>query len=100
MSMKKRIQIIKQNFFKSNFGFSIEYFESLKEIFQKAKPNEKSNNFPDYTFSSGFIEHFMITSSKENGKGSPHKIAIVNFEKQNEKIAKKLSRDNPSYNNC
>lgn len=40
----------------------------------RAKPNENPNDFPDFTFAGGGIEHFEVTSSKETKKGSEFKI--------------------------
>lgn len=42
----------------------------VEKIFQSAIPNQEASVFPDFVFQDGFIEHFQITSSKENRKGS------------------------------
>ena len=48
--------------------------EIVKNIFNAAKPNPKTNDFPDFIFQGGSIEHFAVTSSTDNRKGSSFKI--------------------------
>ena len=42
----------------------------ITDIFRKVKENKNSNDFPDFVFDKGFIEHFQITSSKTTNKGA------------------------------
>ena len=42
-------------------------FENILRI---ATPNPNESLFPDFIFSTGFIEHFQITSSQTTRKGS------------------------------
>lgn len=46
-----------------------ELFKQLTEV----KPNSHSSEFPDFISNSMVVEHFSITSSKENRKGSSFK---------------------------
>ena len=45
----------------------------IKEAFGNAVPNSASSEFPDFLFKGGFIEHFQVTSTMENKKGSEFK---------------------------
>ena len=45
----------------------------LRYVFA-AKENPNTNDFPDFIFDDGGIEHFQLTSSKETKKGSEFKI--------------------------
>ena len=50
-----------------------------------AKSNLKPNDFPDFVFDGGFIEHFQVTSAKETlRKGDEHRIAESQFEKDSQ----------------
>ena len=40
----------------------------VKNIFAITKPNPNVNDFPDFVFPNGGIEHFQVTSSSENKK--------------------------------
>lgn len=42
----------------------------LQKWLKAAKPNQNSNEFPDFIFEDGFIEHFAVTSSSEGRKGA------------------------------
>jgi len=94
------IDIIKSKFSVQNcFGLTTENYSILQNYLEEIVPNEKINEFPDFFFPNGFVEHFMITSSKLNRKGAAHKIAISRFEKKNEELAQKLSNQNSTYKN-
>lgn len=63
------------------FGLNYEEVEELNQILNETKANEELSKFPDFIFDNGFIEHFQITSSKEEiGKGSEHIKEINKFE--------------------
>lgn len=97
---KKSIDIIKSKFSLQNcFGLTIEDYSIIEKLLEEIVPNEKSNEFPDFIFPNGFVEHFMITSSKTNKKGAAHKIAKSIFQKENEELAKELSAQQPIYRN-
>lgn len=86
------LNIVKANLSKEMcFGLSdVEYVE-LSEWIKNARPNEKSNDFPDFIFDEGFIEHFAVTSSSETRKGSKEKAETVMFEKRNwERFSKRM----------
>ncbi|ALS02042.1 hypothetical protein ATZ33_11795 [Enterococcus silesiacus] len=74
------------------FGVSDNEYEQLKIWLGSAVPNENSNAFPDFIFEGGFIEHFAVTSSSENRKGSKHKAEMTRFEKGNfDKFSKAIN---------
>lgn len=62
------------------FGLNYEEVEELNQILNETKANEELSKFPDFIFNNGFIEHFQITSSKENKKGSVHIKELNNFK--------------------
>ena len=72
-------------------------FEDIAEVFQAinaAQENVMASEFPDFIYDNGFIEHFEITSSKENRKGSSKKINDFLFDKE---ITPKIKEFNKSY---
>lgn len=48
----------------------------LRKIIDEAKEIGNDNAFPDFAFEGGIIEHFIVSPSKENKKGSYCKIKI------------------------
>lgn len=52
------------------YGVSEDNKRHLMQKVNEASENPESNDFPDFIFDSGFIEHFQITSSKETRKGA------------------------------
>lgn len=52
------------------FAMSYEDEYIVKRAFADAEPNPRASEFPDFIFAEGFIEHFQVTSSLENRKGS------------------------------
>lgn len=63
----------------------------LKKALTNAKRNSKTSVFPDFVFDGGFIEHFEVTASKENRKGSKLKRSEAEFER-NKKSPEELIR--------
>lgn len=57
-------------FNKNTFGLLKTDIIEVANLLRKAKFNEKPNDFPDFIFDDGFIEHFQVTSSRENRNGS------------------------------
>lgn len=54
------------------FGLKYEEVEELVDVIKSAEGNKNLSKFPDFMFNNGFIEHFRITSAKENKNGSEH----------------------------
>jgi len=95
---KKCLEIVKTDFMNnypsSFFGLNYEEVEELNQILNETKANEEISKFPDFIFDNGFIEHFQITSSKENKKGSLHIKDLNNFKDKVKKEKLKIQFDN------
>lgn len=52
------------------YGMTFEEERKLQSIWNLAKPNPNTSLFPDFIFENGFIEHFQVTSSKQNRHGA------------------------------
>ena len=52
---------------------TLDISDFLKAKLSEVYENQDYSLFPDFLFSSGFIEHFQITASKENKKGSAYR---------------------------
>ncbi|MCH5248737.1 MAG: hypothetical protein J1E98_02335 [Lachnospiraceae bacterium] len=68
---KTCFELVKANLNKDVF-FAMSYEDDyiVKKAFAEAVPNPKQSEFPDFVFDEGIIEHFQVTSSFENRKGS------------------------------
>lgn len=74
-----------------------ENFVFVKRAFSKVKPNSSSSEFPDFLFDDGFIEHFQVTSTRENRKGSEFRKEQNIFHKKcEENIEAKTATSNPT----
>lgn len=51
--------------------------DSIYKYLELARPNHNINDFPDFIFDDGFIEHFQVTSANESRKGDKHRIADI-----------------------
>lgn len=65
----------------------------MKSILDSAYKNENSNDFPDFFFNGGIIEHFEVTASNETSKGSQYKIDDAYCQRENDKLFKKLDKE-------
>ncbi|OUQ35299.1 hypothetical protein [Faecalibacterium sp. An122] len=79
------------------YGDKIRFFcrdwRMVASILERAKPNLEASKFPDFVFRDGFIEHFQITASKENKKGSCHKQKQAEFHREMDGIQDKLRQE-------
>ncbi|MBS4220280.1 hypothetical protein KHA96_18420 [Bacillus sp. FJAT-49711] len=66
------------------FGMSDQQYNELQKWLNDAKPNQNSNEFPDFIFEDGFIEHFAVTSSSEGKKGAKQKQESLNLKRKSE----------------
>lgn len=66
------------------FGVSTEQYIELLKWLKNTKPNQNSNEFPDFLFENGFIEHFSVTSSADGRKGAKQTRESAQFEKKSE----------------
>lgn len=67
------------------FGMSDQQYVELQKWLKDTKPNQKSNEFPDFLFENGFIEHFSVTSSADGRKGAKQTKESALFRKKSEK---------------
>lgn len=85
---------------KNYFGLCKEDRNEIEQILRMAKPNTNLNDFPDFVFNKGFIEHFQITSSQINKKGAVHIRKQSDFQRkvgnEIEKLEKKWDTE-PSF---
>lgn len=82
---------------KTNFFFAMSSVERdlIKSFFLNAFPNPKPSCFPDFLFDDGFIEHFRVTSSTENRKGSVMQIEKAEIGRDYCKREKEVLTDLP-----
>ncbi|GGC88115.1 hypothetical protein GCM10007216_18580 [Thalassobacillus devorans] len=69
---------------KDCFGMSNQQYIELQKWLKDAKPNQNSNEFPDFIFEDGFIEHFSVTSSSEGRKGAKQKQESLILKRKSE----------------
>ena len=67
------------------FGLKEEDCIEFENAVRKAKPNTNASEFPDFTFESGFIEHFQVSASKLTRKGDEQHRIMTEYEKTVEK---------------
>ncbi|MFA1643633.1 hypothetical protein AB5N96_12280 [Chryseomicrobium imtechense] len=78
------LEFVKRNLKEKDlFGLSNEQYIELEHWLNNSELN-LNNRFPDFTFSNGFIEHFAVTSSLEDKKGSKQKRESSIFFKKSE----------------
>lgn len=99
---KNALEIVKRNLDDDEifFATSIDEEEIIRHAVSTAMPNYNPNSFPDFIFDDGFIEHFAITSSKEDRKGSRMKKEESGFNRdfaEKEEKFKEFMNDNPSF---
>ncbi len=98
---KNRIGLVNSECHKFYFGLTENDREEFESILRIVKPNPDLSKFPDFVFANGFIEHFQITSSQTNRKGSVHKkeesIFISKVESETEKLMQEWN-EKPSFN--
>jgi len=71
----------------------------LKARLCEAVENPETTSFPDFLFEGGFIEHFQITASKEDKKGSKYQRNEAEHKRQLNK-ASQGEVLSPSHSNC
>ena len=66
---------------------------TMESILGSARQNENHNDFPDFFFDGGIIEHFEATASDETRKGSQYKVDDAYCQREKEKHFKQLDKD-------
>lgn len=87
---------VKDSFINHN-GIEKEFDNSdyliVESILNSAHQNENHNDFPDFFFDGGIIEHFEVTASDETQKGSQYKIDDAYCQREKEKHFKQLDKE-------
>lgn len=92
------VKYVKENLtFEACYGLTKEDFNSLRNSFNDIQPNKNKNDFPDFIYDGGFVEHFSISSSSETRKGASHKIAESRHTSLISKMAAELTPENPIF---
>ena len=78
---------------KNYFGLCEENRNEIEQILRIAKPNPNLNDFPDFVFNRGFIEHFQITSSQINKKGAVHTRKQSDFQRKVDHEIQELKKE-------
>lgn len=92
------LNLIKDNFFtrskKANKVFDNSDFLKMAKILDGARHNENHNNFPDFFFDGGIIEHFEVTSSNEtNKKGSEYRTEEASNKRKTDNYFKQCDEE-------
>lgn len=66
---------------------------TMKSILNSARQNKNHNDFPDFFFDGGIIEHFEVTASDETRKGSQYKIDDARCQREADKHFKQLDKE-------
>ena len=66
---------------------------TMESILNSARQNENHNDFPDFFFEGGIIEHFEVTASDETPKGSQYKIDDAYCRRENDKHFKQIDKE-------
>ena len=84
---------VKEHLYGPDTRFFCHDKRKIAAILKRAKPNLEASKFPDFVFEDGFIEHFQITASKENKKGSCHKQTQAEFHREMDCIQENLRQE-------
>lgn len=96
--LSKVIDVISKNK-ESSLIFANVNIESFLAILSSAKSNEEHSKFPDFLFDNGCIEHFSVSSSKEDKKGSSFRKELALKSKEQEKHLKEEFAELPFEKN-
>lgn len=97
--MSRKNEVTSLNYIKEcvNYDKNIEFCNCdltiIKRLLASVKENIDDSLFPDFYIDNGFIEHFIVSSSKENKKGSSFKIYENTFNKNCETFFKKKDQE-------
>lgn len=98
--LKERVLYQQAEAVESFFGLSEVDVINIERVLRGATPNPKNSQFPDFVSTLGFIEHFYVTSSMTNRKGSFHKkeksIFMEKVEKEQEEFKNEMN-ENPIF---
>ena len=88
-------RIIDSFLFDNGIGkvFDNSNYLTMESILTSARQNENHNDFPDFFFDGGIIEHFEVTASDETRKGSQYKLDDAYYQREKEKHFKQLDKE-------
>ena len=66
---------------------------TVKSMLNSARQNENHNDFPDFFFDGGIIEHFEVTASDETHKGSQYRVDNAYCQREKDKLFKQLDKE-------
>ena len=81
----KRSKFIKNEFDNSDHAI-------METILESSRHNQEHNNFPDFFFDGGIIEHFEVTASDETSNGSKYRIQSSTNRKETQKYFRELDK--------
>ncbi len=90
--IKEQIWFINAKCHKKYFGLLEEDRKEIEQILRKAQPNQNLNDFPDFVFERGFVEHFQVSSSKTTRKGAEHTKVMGCFTNKVNKETKEIKK--------
>lgn len=80
------LEYVKTQFLQGKFyGISAENVRSLEQYLLSCNPNPEKSQFPDFLFNNGFVEHFQITASRLNRKGSVYQQHYAAYRRDTDK---------------
>lgn len=82
---------------KDCFGMSEKEVDFFYELLSNTKVNQNGTTFPDFIIDKGFIEHFEVTSSLQNKKGSKQKTASIKFAKSSKNFFEQTMKESEEY---
>ena len=98
--LKERVFYQQSDAVEKFFGLSETDAINIERMLRDAIPNPKTSEFPDFVSGSGLVEHFYVTSSMTNRKGSFHKkeeaIFMERVKKEEEQFKNEMD-ENPSF---
>ncbi|MDE6016977.1 MAG: hypothetical protein K2H41_15030 [Acetatifactor sp.] len=98
--LKERVFYQQPGVVEKFFGLSEADAIKIERTLRAAMPNPKISEFPDFVSNLGFVEHFHVTSSMTNRKGSFHKKEETFFMERvgrEEEQFKNEMNENPSF---
>ncbi len=91
--IKEQIWFINSKCDKNYFGLLEEDRKEIEQILRNVQPNQNLNDFPDFIFERGFIEHFQVSSSKTTRKGAEHTKVMRCFTDKVNKEIEEIKRE-------
>lgn len=92
LNVLKRVMFKPTALFAGKYSLlSNEEIIELSSLLLTARPNPEASLFPDFVSDRGFIEHFRVTSTVDNRKGSEFSIMLSSMDKERDAFVRGLS---------